>query len=125
MFVSIMVLGIAYAIYKLFELFARRKERMAIIEKMNNGDGVVNFPDVSKWFSSPTPKFGGLRLGLLLTGLGLGLCIAIILNSFFVFNSITLSWQDKDILYLAFMMLFGGLGLLVSYLIEQKNRKKD
>ena len=124
MFSAIIVLGIAYAIYKLFELFVRQKERMAIIEKMNNGDGVVNFPDVSKWFSSPTPKIGGLRFGLLLIGLGLGLGIAIFLNDFFVYNSRALSWQDKDSLYIAMMMLFGGAGLLISYLIEQKNQKK-
>jgi len=124
MFSAIIVLGIAYTIYKLFELFVRRKERMAIIEKMINGEGVVNFPDVSKWFSSPTPKVGGLRLGLLLIGLGLGLVTAIILNFFFVFNNNALSWQDKDILYFAMMMLFGGLGLLIAYLIEQKNLKK-
>jgi MFS family permease len=125
MFSAIIVLGIAYAIYKLFELFVRRKERMVIIEKMSSGECVVNFPDVSKWFSSPTPKLGGLRLGLLLIGLGLGLAMAIILNSFFAFNSRALSWQDKDILYFALMMLFGGLGLLVAYLIEQKNLKKE
>jgi len=125
MFSAVIVLGIAYAIYKLFELFVRRKERMAIVEKMINGDSVVNLPDVSKWFSPPTPKLGGLRLGLLLTGLGLGLCMAIILNSFFVFNNNALSWHDKDILYFAMMMLFGGLGLLIAYLIEQKNQKKE
>jgi len=124
MFSAIIVLGIAYAIYKLFELFVRQKERIMIIEKMSNDDGVVNFPDVSKWFSSPTPKLGGLRLGLLLTGLGLGLVAAIIMNDFFVFNSRALSWQDKDILYFALMMVFGGIGLLLAYMIEQKSQKK-
>ena len=124
MFGAINVLGIAYAIYKLVELFACKKERMIIIEKMCFGDGVVNLPDVNKWFSSPTPKLGGLRLGLLLTGLGLGLGIAVILNYFFVFNSVMLSGQDKDFLYIGLMMFFGGLGLLISYLIEQKNQKK-
>ena len=124
MFSAIIVLGIAYTVYKLFELFVRKKERMAIIEKMVNSDGVMNFPDVSKWFSTPTPKVGGLRLGLLLTGLGLGLVMAVILTDFFAFNSRALSWRDKDVLYIALMMLFGGLGLMISYLIEQKNQKK-
>ena len=125
MFVSITVLGIAYAVYKLFELYARRKERMLIIEKMNFSNGMAAPPDVTKWFSTPTPKVGGLRLGLLLTGLGLGLVTAVILTDLFVFNNRALSWKDKDVLYLALMMLFGGLGLLIAYLIEQKNQKKD
>ena len=129
MFVTIITLGIAYAIYKLFELYARRKERILMIEKMSFGDGMVIPPDVSKWFSPPTqiPTSWALRLGLLLSGLGLGLGIAVIMNycmgQFPQMNEYQ-SREHWNTLYVASMMLFGGLGLLIAYLIEQKNQKK-
>ena len=122
MFVSIMVLGIAYAIYKLFELYACRKERIMLIEKMSFTDGIAAPPpDVSKWFSQPAPKMGALRLGLLLTGLGLGLCLAIIMNSWMKLSG----YHERDAMYVALLLFFGGLGLVIANLIEQKNRKKD
>jgi xanthine/uracil permease len=121
MFGAIIVLGIAYTVYKLFELYARRQERMTMIEKMGFGDGTAVPPDFAKWFSPPPtlPTSWALRLGLLLTGLGLGLVTAVITNHCLEFLR-----YEKDILYVASMMLFGGLGLLIAYLIEQKNQKK-
>ena len=123
------VLGIVYGIYKLFELFVRRKERMFLIEKMSFGDGMVAPPDFSKWFSPPTPKFGALRIGLLLIGLGLGIGVAVFLNNFLdwqnMINAGKLPNQHGEILYFSLMMLFGGLGLVIAYLMEQKNLKKE
>ena len=127
LFPAIMVLGIAYAIYKLFELYARRKERIMMIEKMSFSEGVINPPDVTKWFSTPIPKFGALRVGLLFVGIGLGLTIALIMNYCmgpFPNLSEYHSMANWGTLYFSLMMLFGGLGLVIAYLIEQKNQKK-
>jgi hypothetical protein len=119
MFEAIIALGIAYGFYKLFELFVRRKERMAIIEKMSIGDGMITLPDVTKWFSSSMPTSWALRLGALLTGLGLGLSIAVIMNYCMQFQR-----NEQDVLYFASMLLFGGLGLVIAYLLEQKKQNK-
>ena len=130
LFPAIMVLGIAYAIYKIFELYVRRKERMLIIEKMSFGDSATVPPNVSKWFSppNPIPASWSLRIGLLLTGLGLGLSIGVITNycmgEFSKLNEY-ISRQRWETLYFSLMLLFGGLGLTIAYLMEQKNRKKD
>ena len=112
----IIVLGIAYAIYKIFELFVRRKERMAMIEKLNISDGAIIPPDITKWFTPPTPASWALRIGLLLTGIGLGLGVAVIMNYH-------MNLRNSEALHLASMMLFGGLGLLIAYIIEQKQKK--
>jgi len=122
------VLGITFGIYKSFELFVCRKERMAMIEKMSFGDGVVVPPNVTKWFSPPKPTFGALRIGLLLAGLGLGLVIAVFTNSYldWLFTSVGgRSGRYFEFLYVAFMLLFGGLGLIIAHVMEQKNQKKD
>lgn len=140
--VPIFIVGIiTLGIYRLFELFVRRKERMAIIDKLQaNVDPSVfanklNLPLLGQTrmkMSSSWP----LRASLLLTGVGLGLLIAFFLefaltNSMRpVFASYDYSVRDniKDsiaIIYLASVSLFGGLGLLAAYLIEQKKEKQD
>ena len=56
-------------IYKLFELFAGRRERMMLIEKM--GDKLT--PETFKngiMYRPSLYSFGGLRIGCLLLGLG-------------------------------------------------------
>lgn len=129
LFNTLIVLGITYGIYKVFELFVRRKERMVMIEKMSFSEGILAPPDVTKWFSPPIPTFGALRLGLLLAGLGLGLVIAVFMNSYLdwqnMINASKLPNRHGEFLYIALMLLFGGLGLVIAYLMEQKNRKKD
>jgi hypothetical protein len=119
LFPAIIVLGITYGIYKLFELYVRRKERIMMIEKLSISESAVIPPDVSKYFSSPTPTSWALRLGLLLTGLGLGLSTAVIMNHFMDMER----YSRDELLYFAFMLLFGGLGLVIAYLIEQKQKK--
>ena len=124
----LIVLGITYGIYKVFDLFVRRKERMALVEKMSFGDGMVVPPDVTKWFSPPIPTFGALRLGLLFTGLGLGLVLAILMNVYLDWLATCIGGRPGryfEFLYVAFMLLFGGLGLVIAHLMEQKNRKKE
>jgi len=53
----IIVLGIAFGIYKFYELSTCCKERMTIIEKMNFGNGVVLSPGVARWLSAPVQTF--------------------------------------------------------------------
>ena len=128
MFVTIIILGIAYAIFKLVELFARRNERMTIIEKMGFGDGIVNLPDLSKLFPTQTQTSWALRLGLLFTGLGLGLGIAVIMKYYmgpFPQMELHQSNNNCEILNIGLMLFFGGLGLVIAYMIEQKNQKKS
>ena len=118
----IIVLGLAFGIYKFYELSTCRKERMAIIEKMSFSGDMTLSPDVARWLSAPVQTFGALRIGLLLIGLGLGMCIAFIVN---FCMSIPQQGGNGEILYFALMMLFGGLGLAIGHIIEPKKTKKD
>ena len=66
-------------IYKLFELFAGRRERMMLIEKM--GDKLT--PETFKngiMYRPSLYSFGGLRIGCLLLGLGAGLLVGYVLT---------------------------------------------
>lgn len=103
--------------YKLFELFAGRKERMMLIEKLSDkltpellGKGPMYLPT--------NLSFSGLRLGCLLIGLGLGLLVG-----FFIVDVALRIHDASSVVYGACVLLFGGAGLLVSYLIENRCRK--
>ena len=91
-----MIFGIRYLV---------SKERMAMIERgINPNDGQ----------SAPKP-FLSLKFGLLLVGLDLGLRVALM-----TVKQINLVDEDAAAVYFGFLGIFGGLGLICSYLIEKK-----
>ena len=113
----IIILGIAYGIYKFYELSTRRREREAVIEKMNLGDGETLSLDAIRALPPSVQTFGALGIGLVLIGVGFGMCLAFIVN-----NCMNISQQvgNGEILYFSLMLLFGGLGLVVGFLMEKK-----
>jgi hypothetical protein len=135
---GIFVVGfIVLGIYKVTELFAKRKERLAIIEKLTALEAdkgllaSIHLPEIS--FGKPNSGFGVLKLSLLLIGVGVG-CISaffvqlalVDLDSLFVADNRNywVTQQIQTILNFSFITVFGGLGLLVAYLIETKQRNK-
>ena len=78
-----LVVGIICAgIYGLFELFVRRKERLAIIEKIgekldaSSFEGKLRLPS----YGVSLRSFGSLKGGCLLAGIGLGLLVGFLLH---------------------------------------------
>lgn len=89
---------------------ARNKERMALIDKN---------ADVSEIFRvrRHTFRFPWLRLGMIFLGVGLGLLMAL-----FVSNKTSIRDGEGDtigVLVIGFMMLFGGIGAVVSHFIDK------
>lgn len=80
-------------------------ERMAIIEK---GMAPNLFKD--EWHTSPA-----LRFGLLLIGAGIGLLFGYWLDRAFYMDEVG---------YFAMLFVFGGIGLVAAYLIEEKRHNK-
>ena len=128
--VGIITLGI----YRLFDLFVRKKERLAIIEKISEK---FDASMIENKFSFPIKTSGNsifstLKVACLLFGVGLGLLIGyfICLNSIAGYNTMELRNNANEIsgvVYGASVLLFGGLGLLVAFLIEMnyvKNKKE-
>ena len=118
----IIILGLAYGIYKFYELSTRRKEREALIEKMSCGDDATFSSDAIKALPPVVQTFGALGIGLVLIGVGLGMCIAFIVN---FCMEISQKGGNGEILYFSLMLLFGGLGLVIGYVMEQKKPKVD
>jgi len=135
--VGIIVLGI----YKLFELFIRKNERLIMIEKLtqlyenddeNQKQMKIKLPILSGYDSGY--GFWPLRISLLLIGIGLG-CLIGFLIQLGVFGLDFHSYSEyvhkvgglAFIINFASISIFGGIGLLAAFLIEQKIklRKKD
>ena len=129
----IIVPTIFYFSYKLFETLIRRKERIMMIEKLDvsNLHALPSAEALTVLDYMPNKRFTGLRIGTLVLGIGFGLIVAWVLSlSMFscygeAFDN---SWRFRDMfyaIYLASPAFFGGLGLIISYLIEQKARKQE
>ena len=68
-------------------------------------------------------RFTSLRIGSLLCCIGLGLVVGILLVNLGIVQKE--NWNAVETVYVACMMLFGGLGMLISFIIEMYMTKKD
>ncbi|WP_321335481.1 DUF6249 domain-containing protein [uncultured Bacteroides sp.] len=127
--VGIVTLGI----YKLFELFVCKRERLAMIEKLSEKiSGTLSFDKLSLPSYTQTHfSFGGLKAGCLLMGVGLGLLVGflICINYFPYYGTGqgSSNWdirQISGVVYGSCVMLFGGAGLIIAFIIEMQNGKK-
>jgi len=132
-FISIpLVVGIiTFGIFRLFDLFVRKKERLAIIEKIGEKfdpsmiENKFSFPMATTGNST----FSTLKIACLLLGVGLGLLVGyfICLGSIAGYSTMDLRNNANEIsgvVYGASVLLFGGMGLLVAFVIEMNYLKK-
>ena len=124
---GIFVLGF----YKLFELFVCKKERLAIIEKMGEKFTPEMLENKINLSSVGNLSFSALKFGCLFVGLGLGLLVAYLICRTtiddYVVRNADWNWEVKQtisVIYGACVLLFGGVGLLASFLVELKISKK-
>ncbi len=132
---AIAIVGIiTLGIYRLFELFARRKERMLMIEKFSErADPVdlnLSLPFLKRMEISTSSW--PLKISLLMIGIGLGAIVAFFIQYVMIGDLLTQAhdnWEVnhnlrgfKETIYFACIAVFGGIGLLSAYLIEMKQR---
>ena len=114
-------------IYSLFELFVRRRERLAIIEKLGDKldpacmEGKFNL----NLLSGRRFSFGALKSGCLLIGIGLGFLVGFMICAAYIpdyleKNSYFSNHGIAGIIYGSCLFIFGGIGLLVAFLTELK-----
>ena len=94
------VFGIIYVI-----VITRYRERMSMLEK-----GV----DPSLFASKPK-GFGTLKAGMICVGIALGMLIGNVLAD----NEIL----DRSVAFLSMIFLFGGISLIINFLIEQRLKR--
>jgi hypothetical protein len=93
----------------IFLRYFENVERMAMISK-----GMNPLENQKRRRISPDNT---LRVGLLLVGAGIGLFLASCLEQ---------AWPNYgDGIHISLVMIFGGAGLLLSYMIQMRNDKKN
>ena len=100
-FVPLVVGVITLGIYKFFELLVCRRERRMIIDKMDGNALIVS---------------GTLKAGCLLLGIGFGLLFAFMLLNWCAYDA---SYEMRSIVYGGSVLCFGGVGLIVSFVVER------
>ena len=98
------IFGIVYVF-----LNTRNKERLSLIEK---GADASLFASKKNYKSNLTLKFGMLAVGI-----GIGILIASILDTYTVL--------DEEVAYPSMIFLFGGLFLVGNAMIEKKDKNDD
>lgn len=124
---SVLVTAIVfYGIFKIIELFVRRGERMKLIDKITElpADRVADL-NILRTTELPAfatdvagSRFLTLRWGCFAMGVGLGL----ILSTLSDFQSG--HWAARTTAQSGCVLLFGGLGLLLAFIVEYFLRKK-
>ena len=122
------IVGIICAtIYGLFELFARRRERIAVIEKLAEGKTFGQIEGKFDFSFGRSYSYWGLRGGCLMLGMGIGLILGtIIVNNMVGFNDeVSCRLREiQEVIYGGSVLLCGGLGLLIAFLVEVLCLKK-
>ena len=125
---------VTYGIYKLFELIICRKERIMIIEKL---DSIVcaNMPDMGAIFGKyrgANISFSSLRIGSVMLGMGLGLLLGFFLSLDCTHQLVEYSEMVnrsprflQELVIGGSILCCGGLGLIISYIIERNTQNKD
>ena len=115
-------------IYKLFDLFVRKEERLLVINKITEISKVdlrnidIRMGSMSNW---------AIRIGALMIGVGFGLFIGFFLIGIFTNGAYWRGdesrryWDLAELVYGSCVCFFGGIGLLIAYAVERSNQKKD
>lgn len=105
----ILVLLIIFGfIYGIVYLGVKKKERMTLLEKG---------ADPSMFNQVQTPGMAGIRYGLLLIGVAVGILLGNIIDA--------TTCLEEEVSYFSMIFLFGGIALLISYFIERYQSNKD
>lgn len=130
----VFVVGIIFfGIYKTIELFVRRSERMKLIDKISDlpAETLMSKLGSIKSFDWGVAEcvpsdacFTALKWGCFALGLGFGLIADVILWSVLQLNGLDYGWHMQTSVEAGCVLTFGGLGLIVAFIIEYKLRKK-
>ena len=127
------IVGICtYGFYKFVELLVHRKERLMMIEKISEiqDAGKVNLGGIFGSNYNNSSRFVALRFGAILLGIGLGLLIGIIISQAMFGMRWDAMMDNYDIRQAvglvngASTLIFGGIALLICFLVEQKFRRE-
>lgn len=127
--VPVVIAIIALGIYKLFELFVCKKERLLLIEKMADNGTMPKFP-IPQLHGNLSFSSSALKIGCLMLGMGMGLLVGYLI----CYLSIPVYLNSENfhnyrnvisLIYGACVLGFGGAGLVLAFITELKLVQKQ
>lgn len=118
-------------IYKFFELFVHRKERLNAVDKMDFSQSNSFDPNVINALFSKidSDRYVSLKWGCFLVGVGIGIGVGILICScagvYYPNNTINNIVELKSMIYFGSIFAFGGAGLLTAFLIKKRKQKEE
>ncbi|MEQ9426204.1 MAG: DUF6249 domain-containing protein [Cyclobacteriaceae bacterium] len=106
-FIPIFFLAVACVVLIFYRKYSN-DERMALIEKG---------ADAKIFQYSSSKSYGPLRFALLMIGLGIGLLVGSLLDEARI--------VQEEVAYFSMILIFGGVGLYYSHVLEAKKRKEE
>lgn len=133
-FISVpLVLFIIFeSLYRIIKLYATRRERILYIEKMSEQPPVAPgsmppacYPPMPYDAVSTSNRFTALRWAMVLVGIGVGMFFGIMIDLAINPSLIQHPYDFIDglysVIFTSSMFVFGGLGLVIAYIIESRN----
>ena len=108
----LVIFGIFYLHYS-----TRNKERLALIEKGADATIFFNTKSVQKKYSTPIWKILILNMSVLLIGIGAGIFVGAILETYTVI--------EVGVAYTGSVFLMAGLGLFTGFILSKKMVEND
>jgi hypothetical protein len=117
-------------IYKVVELFVRKRERLMLINKITEISN-TDFKGINLYSSGN--KFMALRIGWLMLGVGFGFLFGFLINWIATNGKYATEFGTAwgyhkavgSIAYVACICICGGIGLLLSYRAERKAERPE
>ena len=142
--VAAAIIGVAFFIYKWFELIILKKERMNIIQRLEGeslmeyakripiglgrGNTVGTDAVCAEKIHPVQPQAKGLRWGMLMLGIGLGVFLGILFAYNIDIRHFEYIYSTRYMCELAIgacIILGGGFGLVLAFIIERIMYKKE
>ena len=137
-------IGVAFFIYKWFELIILKKERMNIIQRLE-GESLMEYAKripiglgrgntvgvdavCAEKIHPVQPQAKGLRWGMLMLGIGLGAFMGVLFAYDMDISSFESIYSPRymcELVVGAWIILGGGLGLVLAFIIERIMYKKE
>ncbi len=118
---------IFFGSYKIIEVFVRRKERLRIVDKIDVSkcDNLNQLNILQSECQNNKSTSWAILLGGLFIGVGLGILIGYFIIQYYNLYNIDNGYEQRNVIYGACSLLFGGLGLLITYFIENASNKTN
>ena len=113
---DIIMVALFASVFGVFYIFliTRNKERMALIEKVEKGANANLFYSEKQRFN--WSKFA-LKIGMFAMGIALGLIVGVLITTLLVTQR-----HIESPIYLSAIFFFGGLSLVLFYIIDRKSK---